>query len=249
MRLKLSRSRSKKREARLNLSKFHSSSRQKALAERPGFLFWVPLRLGIIGRSPVIQWIHMDALEKIFGGAGRVKIMRLFLFNETLYFETSDVCERSKVDAPRARRELNFLAKTGLIKKSTRGSKTVWYLNDRFAYLKEFQQLLLQTSLVNTSAIVRKISKIGRLKLVIFTGLFKEQLEGSLDILIVAEKAKKSTADSAMANIEAEIGKEIRFAVLDLEDFKYRLGVGDRLIRDVLDYPHEVVYDKIGLSR
>lgn len=190
----------------------------------------------------------MDTLEKIFGGAARVKLMRLFLFNPTLYYETSDVVDRSKVDSTRARRELNFLAKVGLIKKSSRGGNTVvWYLNEKFPYLVEFQRLLLQTSLVHKQPIVKKIAKIGKLKLVVFSGIFKELWDSRLDILVVADSAKKGTADSVMASIEAELGKEIRFAVLDSEDFKYRLGVGDRLIRDVLDYPHEVVLDKIGL--
>lgn len=189
----------------------------------------------------------MDTLEKIFGGAHRVKLMRLFLFNPSLYFETADVADRSKTDISRVRSELNFLAKAELIRKSTRGNKTVWYLNDKFQYLREFQRLLLDTSLKNSKPILKKLSKIGKLKFIVFSGIFKELQEGRIDILVVAEGSKKSTADTVMASIEADIGKEIRFAVLDTEDFKYRLGVGDRLIRDVLDYPHEIVLDRIGV--
>ena len=189
----------------------------------------------------------MDTLEKIFGGAHRVKLMRLFLFNPTLYFETVDVADRSKIDVSKTRAELNFLSKTDLVKKSTRGNKTVWYLNDKFPYLQEFQRLLLDTSLKNSKPILKKIAKIGKLKAVVFSGIFKELPDSTIDILVVAEGSKKSTADSVMASIEADIGKEIRLAVLDTEDFKYRLGVGDRLIRDVLDYPHEIVLDRIGL--
>jgi hypothetical protein len=189
----------------------------------------------------------MDTLEKIFGGAHRVKLMRLFLFNPTLYFETVDVVDRSKIDSSRARRELNFLSKVNLIRRSTRGNKTVWYLNDKFQYLQEFQRLLLETSLNNTQPILKKLSKIGKLKLIIFSGIFKELEEARIDILVVAEDSKKSTADAVMTSIEADIGKEIRFVVLNTEDFKYRLGVGDRLIRDVLDYPHEIILDRLGV--
>jgi hypothetical protein len=189
----------------------------------------------------------MDTLEKIFGGAHRVKLMRLFLFNPVLYFETVDVADRSKMDMARARTELSFLSKAELIRKSTRGNKTVWYLNDKFPYLQEFQRLLLDTSLKNSKPILKKLSKIGKLKFIVFSGIFKELTDGRIDILVVAEGAKKSTAEAVMASIEADIGKEIRFAVLDTEDFKYRLGVGDRLIRDVLDYPHEIVLDRIGM--
>ena len=192
----------------------------------------------------------MDTLEKIFGGAARVKIMRLFLFNASAVFLPNEVFSRTKVDSAKARKELNFLLKVGLVKKSSRSNgKVVWHINEKFPYLAEFQRLLLQTSLITPQTIIKKLSKIGKLKLVILSGLFKEQADSRLDVLIVADGAKKTAADSIMANIEAEVGKEIRFAVLNSEDLKYRLGVGDRLVRDVLDYPHEVVLDKLNLFR
>jgi len=190
-----------------------------------------------------------DTLEKIFGGVARVKIMRLFLFNPEASFLMSEIVTRSKVDAGRARREVSFLLNVGLLKKNARGGKPTWHLNEKFPYLVEFQRLLLQTSLINTqNGIIKKLSRIGRLKLVVLSGLFKDQQESRLDILVVADGAKKGVTESTMASIEAEMGKEIRYAVLDTTDFKYRLGVGDRLIRDVIDYPHEVMIDKVGFK-
>jgi hypothetical protein len=192
----------------------------------------------------------MDYLEKIFGGAPRVKLMRLFLFNETTAFLPNEVFARTKIEASRARKELTFLLKAGMVKKVTRSNgKIVWCINEKFPYLVEFQRLLLQTSLITPQSIIKKLSKIGKLKLVVLSGLFKEQADSRLDILIVADNAKKASTDSIMSNIEAEVGKEIRFAVLNSTDLKYRLGVGDRLVRDVLDYPHEVVLDKLNLFR
>lgn len=192
----------------------------------------------------------MDYLEKIFGGAPRVKLMRLFLFNETTAFLPNEVFARTKIEATRARKELAFLLKAGMVKKATRSNgKIVWSINEKFPYLVEFQRLLLQTSLITPQSIIKKLSKIGKLKLVVLSGLFKEQADSRLDILIVADNAKKASTDSIMSNIEAEVGKEIRFAVLNSTDLKYRLGVGDRLVRDVLDYPHEVVLDKLNLFR
>lgn len=190
----------------------------------------------------------MDALEKIFGGQARVKLMRLFLFNPSESFQTQDAADRSKVDIARARRELNFLSKVRMIKKSTRSNgRASWCLNEKFPYMAEFQRLLLQTTLVNTKAIVKKLAKIGKLKVIVFAGIFKEQWDNRLDLMVVAEGAKKGAIDGAISSIEADIGKEIRYAVLDSEDFKYRLGIGDKLIRDIVDYPHEVVLDKFNL--
>ncbi len=188
-------------------------------------------------------------LEKIFGGATRIKLMRLFLFNPRLSFTPDEASTRTKTDVTRVRKELSFLGNVGLIKKrQASNGRNSWHLNDRFAYLAEFQRLLLQSSLITPASLIRKLSKVGRLKAVVLAGLFKEQWDDvGLDLLVVADNSKKKIIESVMSNIEAEIGKEIKYAVLETDDFKYRLGVGDRLIRDIMDYPHDVALDKLGI--
>ena len=89
----------------------------------------------------------------------------------------------------------------------------MWYLNDKFPYLAEFQRLLLETSLKNSKPILKKISKNRKTKICCFSGIFKELADSRIDILVVVEGSKKSTADSVINSIEADIGKEIRFAV------------------------------------
>jgi hypothetical protein len=191
----------------------------------------------------------MDTLEKIFGGAARVKLMRLFLFNPKSVFNSTEISSRAKVESTRMRREVGFLVKVGLVKRRPGpGGKNVWYLNEHFPYLLEFQRLLIQTSLITPNTIIKKLSKFGRPKVLILSGLFKEQWDDSrLDMLVVTDNTKKGAVESVMATIEAEIGKEIKYAVLESEDFKYRLSIGDRLVRDVLDYPHEVALDRLNI--
>ena len=46
--------------------------------------------------------------------------------------------------------------------------------------------------------------------------------------------------------LEAEIGKELAYAVFDTPDFLYRANMYDKLVRDVIDFPHEKVLD-IGI--
>jgi hypothetical protein len=48
--------------------------------------------------------------------------------------------------------------------------------------------------------------------------------------------------------IESGLGKEIKYAVLDTADFTYRLSSRDKLIRDVFDYPHNLILDKVGVQ-
>ncbi len=190
----------------------------------------------------------METLEKLFGGAARVKIMRLFLFNPSSTFSTAEITERSKVNSAKVQKEAAFLSSFGMVRKTTKSNgRSSWHLNEKFPYLIELQRLLIQTSLVNQQSIIRKLSKLGRLRVVVLAGLFKEQWEGRLDMLVVADGIKKGKVEALMKLMEAEIGKEIRYAVLDTPDFKYRLGIGDKLIRDIVDYPHDIIFDKLGV--
>ena len=58
----------------------------------------------------------------------------------------------------------------------------------------------------------------------------------------------RRSVGSAVHMIEAEIGRELRYAAFTTEEFRYRVGVYDRLIRDAFDYPHRTILDKIGLK-
>src|SRR3989344_3768467 len=49
---------------------------------------------------------------------------------------------------------------------------------------------------------------------------------------------------AAVYAIEAELGRELRYASFTTDDFNYRLGIYDRLIRDIFDYPHQAILDR-----
>ncbi len=51
----------------------------------------------------------------------------------------------------------------------------------------------------------------------------------------------------AIRALEAEIGIEIRYATFISADLLYRVGMHDKLTRDVFDYPHQILIDKIGI--
>jgi hypothetical protein len=43
------------------------------------------------------------------------------------------------------------------------------------------------------------------------------------------------------------VGKELRYAFFSTDEFKYRMSMYDKLVRDILDYPHKVLLDKLGI--
>lgn len=191
----------------------------------------------------------MEILGKLFGSVARVKIMRLFLSNPELVFESKDVALKSKVTPKTARRELNALKSAGLIKSSSRSKKTSFSLNQSFQFIEPIKVLLVNLGSGTHQDITKRLLSVGRVKVIMLSGIFAHNWDGRIDILVVGDKVKPNLLTKVIKSIESEIGKEVHYAALDTADFYYRMGIGDKLVRDVLDYPHQIVLDKLGIFR
>lgn len=187
----------------------------------------------------------MEALGKVFGSLARVKVMKLFLFNEESFFDKKEVSKRAKISTQVASKELNLLTKAGLLKKKKNHG---FFLNKTFPFLLPFKDLLMHSAPMQEKEISRRLSGVGKVKAVIVSGVFIQNPESRLDILVVGDDISQNRLKSVIGNMESEIGRELRFALLETSDFKYRQGVCDRLVRDVFEYPHKIVVDKVGIE-
>lgn len=189
----------------------------------------------------------MDPLAKLFGSPTRLKLLRLFLFNDDLSFTMAEAAFRTKVTKDQARKELAALASMDLLrKKSVKGSAT-YTVNQRFPYFEALQSFIRSTTNLSDAAMVRSLRRSGTVRLVVLSGLFTGAVETKVDLLVVGDKLAERPLESSVRALEAELGREIRFASFTTEDFKYRRGVYDRLLRDIFDFPHRILLDRLGL--
>ncbi len=190
----------------------------------------------------------METLEKLFGSAAKVKVIRLFIFNPDQFFNTKMVILRTRLTSAQARKEIAILQKIKLIKSKGSASKKVFFLNESFSYLHPLRDLMTHTMAVSYDDMIKKISRTCKLKSVVLSGLFVNNPESRVDMLIIGNQFNKDALHKSLKKIESELGKELSYTILETEDFHYRRGVGDRLIRDIMEYPHEVAFDRIGLK-
>lgn len=195
----------------------------------------------------------MEILEKIFGDIGKIKVMKLFVFNANTHFDIESVFRKTKIKNTEAKRIMAIFEKIGLVKrkdiKNAKGKKiAMWHLNHSFSHLNAFKNFFLEVSPFTSDEIVKKLSRAGRLKLVAVSGVFLHSEESVVDLLIAGDRLKRSSLNRVIKEIESGLGKEIKYAVLDTEDFNYRLSSRDKLIRDVFDYPHTLILDKVGVQ-
>ena len=203
-------------------------------------------------------------MAKLFGNATKVKLMRSFLFNQDKAYTLSEIIERTKANKREVKRELSELIKIGITKKrpvireihSKRGKKiqikkvndTGYFLDQKFPYLQALQNLLITVSLHADEALLRKFASVGKIKLFIASGVFIQEWDTRVDLLIAGDNLNLSRLDHVIKSIESEVGKEITYSAFETNDFEYRYGVHDRLIRDIFDFPHTVLINKLEIE-
>lgn len=198
----------------------------------------------------------------MFGSAGRVKIMKLFLFNSEDYFEKNQVVKRTKISSDIVVKELKLLEDINLIKKKTYQKAQIskktgktnkkkvqgYILNPDFPALKPLKNLLINQEPLQYGDLIKRLGRAGKVKLIIISGIFLQLDDSRVDLFIVGDDMKDRSLKNTINYMETEIGHELRYSVLETKDFSYRMSVCDRLVRDVLDYPHEIIIDKIGIN-
>jgi hypothetical protein len=182
----------------------------------------------------------MDILGKLFGTPARVKLMRLFLFNTDTVYDVKTACYKTRVQKASGKKELNALTTIGFIKKKIAKGKTLGYsLNPDFRFLGPIKSLLIDPEFLSKEELVGRLKGAGKLKMLVASGVFLQNPDSRLDLLIVSDKLKRPVLDEAVRKLESEIGKELAYAVFDTEEFKYRLEMYDKLVSDVFDFEHE----------
>lgn len=202
----------------------------------------------------------MHILAKLFSSEALVKIMRLFLMNQEAGFENKDVSKHCRTKPAATKRELQLLQSIGFVKKASfyrnvkirnivkKKKVTGWFTNTDFPYLSALFDLLITSKSVDKKDLASRIKKTGKVKMLVVAGAFLKDDESRLDILAVGDGISQKKFENVVRNLESEIGTELRYSAFTIEEFKYRVSMYDKLVCDVFDYNHEVVFTTPGLS-
>ena len=196
----------------------------------------------------------MEQLGKLFGSIARVKIMRLFLQNPEIGFTSLDIRERTRLTVGASRREMALLQSAGFLKKKsfmktetvvrnkkslTRTKRVHGYIYDTsFPYQQALRNLLTDTEFISTDAVVKRFRPYGKIKLVLLSGVFRQDSDSRVDMLIVGDNIRRPQLERVIRVLESEVGKELTYAIFETPEFLYRANMYDKLVRDIIDLPH-----------
>lgn len=214
----------------------------------------------------------MNILEKLFGSVARVKVLRLFLLSPDKVFAQKEAATVLRVSKKSVSKEIRFLGAIGFLKRAmradaknvNRGKKikiikvkiTGFKLSPTFPFILALRNLLITASPISREKMLKFFKSKGQIKLVALGGIFSQdftaempatEADTKLDLVVVGA-LKKNKVERFIKNLESEIGKELNWTLLTQLEFEHRMSMQDKLLRDLFDYPHEFLINKLGLE-
>lgn len=204
-----------------------------------------------------------DFLASFIGSRERAQLLRVFIFNPSEALTLPALGKRAGISGVAAAREIKVLEKLGVVKKGksfaislANGTKRMvqgkqkedmWTVNRDFKHALGLSAFVHETSPVKFDNIVGALRSGGKISAVILSGSFMGDPTRPADIIVAADPLHERKLESAIRQLEPQFGREIRFAAFSTPEFRYRLTIQDRLIRDTLDFPHLVLLDRTRL--
>jgi len=196
-------------------------------------------------------------LARIFGSNARVKILKAFLSKPEQKYYTRQLSRDLELQVNAVRRELENLQNIGLIKEqenldlntaeelSTNTDKKVkkntketikkaatkndikYFVADTdFLLFRELKSLFAKANLLSCQDFLNNIEELGDITHLWLSGIFTGETKAPVDILIVG-KINRIKLLQRIKTLEADLGKEINFTIMDDSEYEYRVDIND----------------------
>ncbi len=201
-------------------------------------------------------------LTKLFGSNTRAKILKLFFVHPDQKHYIRQISRDLSLQVNSVRRELENLEKFGLlnvsanesaeddakqIKKQNKAEKKYFEVNKQFPLFEDIKSLIVKSQILYKDEFAKKLKKAGNPKLLIFSGIFVNRLNTTVDVLVVGN-VNKDKLKKIIVELEEDLGREINFSLMNAAEFKYRREITDIFLYDILENEKIIVIDEIGIN-
>ena len=191
-------------------------------------------------------------LEKLFGSKTRTKLLSLFFSNIERSYYVREMTRVIDEQINSVRRELSNLESIGVIKNETYDNKVYYSANTKHPFARALNMMLstkVDKVLVETAVkdstwdeYIRPVKSY--LSFLFVTNRVPGQ--DGIDMLIVGDDRTKKLSRWAEV-VEKKEGKPLNYVIISRDDFKYRLSVKDRFLKEIMEMQHIVQYDPEGM--
>ena len=186
-----------------------------------------------------------EILEFLFGSRAKSRLLRFFLLNAEREYTVRETAEKNMLKVSQAREMIHGLKKIKFIIEHSRNKEKIYTLNQKFPLIPELRSLIVKSNVYPKTGSLARIKSIGDVKLALASGVFLNYPKSKADLILVANNVNRSKLKNLMVNLEAELGREVSYVLMNSDEFKYRLDMLDRFLLDFLESPHDEMVNKI----
>jgi len=193
-------------------------------------------------------------IDQLFGSKTRVKLLQLFLSNPNRSFYVREITRKIDEQINSVRRELANMLSVGIINSDSSNNKLYYEVSQKYEHYEALRSIFGSKSAVTTKKspegesndIVAQLRLLGAVELAFLSGVFTRDDLSPVDILIVGD-VNRTRLRKFVSSVEQEEGRDLRYAIMDSDEFEYRLDVHDRFIANALNSKKTVLIDDRGL--
>lgn len=216
-------------------------------------------------------------MEQLFGSKTRVKLLKLFMGSPNRSFYVREITRKIEEQINSVRRELANLLSLGIITSDSTNNKLYYEVNQKsehydalrmlFTGKKPAAQKAIDTDVKKPvksekSQIVSTITekptstsgfvdadiwaKVGNISGLLYSGVFTRDSSAPIDVMVIGD-VTQSRVETAVAELEKEQHGELRYAIMEIDEWTYRRQVKDKFYVQVMSAKSQVVKDGQGL--
>lgn len=179
-------------------------------------------------------------------------MLYLFYSNPNRSFYVREITRKIEEQINSVRRELSNLLAAGIITSDTTNNRLYYEVNQKFEHYEPLLAMFGNVS--RASAEVKKktparsdeqtgITSLGNVELALYTGQFTRDESSGIDMLVVGD-VNQNKLQKFVAELEGQEGKNIRYTLFTLEEYKYRDQIHDRFLDSVRSAKKQILVDK-----
>ena len=188
-------------------------------------------------------------IEQLFGSKTRVKLLQLFYSNPNRSFYVREITRKIDEQINSVRRELANLLSIGIISSDTNNNRLYYEVDQAFQYFAPLEQIFGSGTMTASPTVPsaegesQTLKALGNVNLALLTGQLTRDERSGIDVLLVGD-VNQTQVTKYIAGLEAKEGKELRYAVMTDDEFRYRQEVNDRFLTLVLGSKKQILVDK-----
>jgi hypothetical protein len=183
---------------------------------------------------------HSDILDSKHGS----ELLAFLLLAPARSYSAKELAKRLHISEKTMVATLRKFVQDSMVKQFNRDRAKLYIINQRHKLLPEIKASLVKNQKRYEDELFTAIGKLGDVRAAFLSGAFTGQPQLPVDLLIVG-KVSLTKLDNFLKQCKAMLGIDINYSIMTVDEYQLRSNTFDRFIKDIFDYPHLEVIDKI----